>query len=53
MKFSDIPYKRPDLDAIIAGEKAPEGLGIDDAIALTELLEGSYIADESNKYVVK
>ena len=53
-----LPKSKPNtinryLDAIIAGEKNPEGLGIDDAIALTELLEGSYIADESNKYVVK
>lgn len=41
------------LDAIIAGEKAPEGLGIDDAIALTELLENAYIADETNRYQLR
>lgn len=41
------------VDACINGTGSPEGMGIDDAIALTELLEASYIADEKNSYVVK
>ncbi|MFA6947364.1 MAG: Gfo/Idh/MocA family oxidoreductase [Eubacteriales bacterium] len=40
------------LHACAEGKPSPEGLGIDDAIALTELLEKSYIADETNKYVL-
>ena len=39
------------LDALAAGTGSPEGLGIDDALALTELLENAYIADKTNKYV--
>lgn len=41
------------IDACINGTGSPEGLGIDDALALTELLENSYIADETNKYVIR
>ncbi|MCL2519287.1 MAG: Gfo/Idh/MocA family oxidoreductase, partial [Oscillospiraceae bacterium] len=37
-------------DACINGTGSPEGLGIDDAIALTELLELSYIANNKNEY---
>ncbi|NLE13114.1 MAG: Gfo/Idh/MocA family oxidoreductase [Clostridiales bacterium] len=40
------------VDACIAGTGSPEGLGIDDALALTELLENSYISDKKNKIVV-
>ena len=41
------------VDACIDGTGSPEGMGIDDALALTELLEGSYNADEKNAYIVK
>ncbi|MBE6617456.1 MAG: Gfo/Idh/MocA family oxidoreductase [Ruminococcaceae bacterium] len=37
--------------AVSEGKGSPEGLGIDDAIALTELLENSYIANDSGKIV--
>ena len=36
------------IDAVAAGTGSPEGLGIDDAIALTELLENAYKGDENN-----
>ena len=36
------------LDAVANGTGSPEGLGIDDAIALTELLENAYKGDENN-----
>ncbi len=39
------------VDAVIAGTGSPEGLGIDDAIALTELLENSYKGDENNAII--
>ena len=39
------------LDAVIDGTGSPEGLGVDDAIALTELLENSYKGDEANAIV--
>ncbi|MDD6879032.1 MAG: hypothetical protein PUD59_02235, partial [bacterium] len=39
------------VDALIEGSGSPEGLGIDDAVALTELLENAYKADENNKIV--
>lgn len=39
------------IDAVDEGKGSPEGLGIDDAIALTELLENSYKGDESNTIV--
>lgn len=41
------------VDACINGTGSPEGMGIDDALALTELLESSYAADEKNAYIVK
>jgi predicted dehydrogenase len=41
------------VDACINGTGSPEGLGIDDALALTELLENAYIGDENNKIVVR
>ena len=39
------------VDACINGTGSPESLGIDDAIALTELLENSYISDKTNTIV--
>ena len=36
------------IDAVANGTGSPEGLGIDDAIALTELLENAYKGDENN-----
>ena len=36
------------LDAVANGTGSPEGLGIDDAIALTELLENAYKGDAAN-----
>ena len=39
------------VDALTDGTGSPEGLGIDDAIALTELLENAYKADENNSIV--
>lgn len=39
------------VDACINGTGSPEGLGIDDALALTELLEFSYVANNNNKIV--
>lgn len=39
------------VDAVIGGTGSPDGLGIDDAIALTELLENAYKADGSNTIV--
>lgn len=49
----DLPAAKPApilqfVDACIDGTGSPEGLGIDDAIALTELLENAYIGDEKN-----
>lgn len=41
------------VDACINGTGSPEGLGIDDALALTELLENAYIGDENNSIVVR
>ena len=51
-----LPQNRPApilqfVDACLAGTGSPEGLGIDDALALTELLENAYIADKNNKIV--
>jgi hypothetical protein len=40
------------IDACINGTGSPEGMGLDDAIALTELLQYSYIGDEDNKICV-
>lgn len=40
------------VDAVENGTGSPANLGIDDAIALTELLENSYKGDESNSIVV-
>ncbi len=37
------------VDACLTGTGSPEGLGIDDALALTELLEGAYQADRKIK----
>ncbi len=39
------------VDACINGTGSPAGLGLDDAIALTELLENSYRSDESGTIV--
>ncbi|MBQ4354631.1 MAG: Gfo/Idh/MocA family oxidoreductase [Clostridia bacterium] len=39
------------INAVEAGTGSPEYLGIDDAIALTELLENAYKGDESNTIV--
>ena len=36
------------IDACIEGTGTPEGLGLDLAIALTELLENAYISDKNN-----
>lgn len=52
----ELPQGKPSpLDqfilAVSEGKGSPEGLGIDDAIALTELLENSYIANDSGKIV--
>ena len=52
----DLPQAKPApilqfVDACINGTGSPEGLGIDDAIALTELLENAYIGDENAKIV--
>ncbi len=41
------------VDACIEGTGAPAGLGIDDAIALTELLENAYIGNDTNTIVVR
>lgn len=52
----ELPEAKPSplhqfIDAVNEGKGSPEGLGIDDAIALTELLENSYIANDNNKIV--
>ena len=52
----DLPQAKPVpilqfVDACLNGTGSPEGLGIDDAIALTELLENAYIGDENAKIV--
>ena len=52
----ELPQAKPSplmqfIDAVADGTGSPEGLGIDDAIALTELLENSYIANDNNKIV--
>ena len=39
------------VDAVIAGTGSPAGLGIDDAIDLTRLLENSYIGNNNNSIV--
>lgn len=39
------------VDAVIAGTGSPAGLGIDDAIDLTRLLENSYIGNDNNSIV--
>lgn len=39
------------IDAVDNGTGSPAGLGIDDAIALTELLENAYIGDGNNSIV--
>ncbi len=39
------------LDACVDGTGSPDGLGIDDAIALTELLENAYKGDRGNEIV--
>ena len=36
------------IDAVANGTGSPAGLGIDDAIALTELLENAYKGDAAN-----
>lgn len=41
------------IDACINGTGSPEGLGIDDAIALTELLELAYVQDRKVKKIVR
>ena len=41
------------IDACIKGTGSPEGLGIDDAIALTELLELAYAQDKKVKKIVR
>ncbi|HHW24306.1 MAG TPA: Gfo/Idh/MocA family oxidoreductase [Bacillota bacterium] len=51
-----LPQNRPApivqfVEACINGTGSPEGLGIDDAIDLTRLLELSYIANNNNKIV--
>ncbi len=40
------------IDACINGTGTPDGLGLDDAIALTELLEISYISNKTNTTVM-
>ncbi len=40
------------IDACIDGTGTPEGLGLDLAIALTELLENAYISDKNNVTVI-
>lgn len=40
------------LDACIQGTGSPDGLGIDDALALTELLENAYLSNENNSIIV-
>lgn len=40
------------IDACIDGVISPEGLGIDDALALTELLENAYLSNENNSIIV-
>jgi predicted dehydrogenase len=52
----DLPSPKPSpleqfINAVDAGVGSPEDLGIDDAIALTELLELSYVANDNNKIV--
>ena len=52
----DLPAPKPSpleqfINAVDAGEGSPEGLGIDDAIALAELLELSYIGNDNNRIV--
>ena len=52
----DLPEGKPSpleqfINAVADGKGSPEGLGIDDAIALTELLELSYIGNDNNKIV--
>lgn len=52
----DLPRPKPSplnqfINACVNGTGAPADLGIDDAIALTQLLENSYIADKTNKIV--
>lgn len=52
----NLPQNRPNpinqfVDACINGTGSPEGLGIDDAIALTELLEFAYVSNNNNKIV--
>ncbi len=52
----DLPREKPApilqfVDVVDAGKPAPEELNIDAAIALTELLENSYIGDENNSIV--
>ena len=39
------------LDAVEKGLPSPEGMGLDEAISLTELLENAYIADGENRIV--
>lgn len=40
------------IDACINDTGTPDGLGLDEAIALTELLENAYISDKTNTTVV-
>lgn len=52
----DLPQAKPApilqfVDACLNGTGSPEGLGIDDAIVLTALLENAYIGDENNSIV--
>lgn len=39
------------IDAVVSGAGSPEGLGIDDAIDLTRLLESAYLGDRENRIV--
>jgi len=41
------------VDACLNGTGSPDGLGIDDALALTELLENAYIGDRTNTIVTR
>ena len=40
------------MDACVNGTGSPDGLGIDDALALTELLENAYLSNENNSIIV-
>ncbi len=40
------------LEALENGTGSPDGLGIDDALALTELLENAYLGNDNNSIIV-